>query len=198
MEQEARPMKVSEMVRTYYPAYYKWETYPADRCACIRKTTDEWGVLHNMAATPLSVEGVSFKCCETLFQLMKFKEEEVVTDVYRRNNKKWAQHWEKQGRRREDWGMMIVDALKFCLQTKYEQSEAFRQELARSKGLYIVEDETGRKSTSYGVRRNGNCYEGSNLLGRLLMELRDEGRLTYQLPADALHFAEILKANVTK
>ena len=39
----------------------------------------------------------------------------------------------------------------------------------------------------------GCKYVGPNLLGRLLMELRDNGKLEYNLPDDALDFIEILK-----
>ncbi len=96
--------------------------------------------------------------------------------------------------RREDWPQMIIDALKFCLQMKYEQCAEFRKEIERSKGLFIVEDETGRKSTSYGAKLNKDgLFEGSNLLGRLLMELRDIGKLEYQLPDDAFEFLQYLK-----
>ena len=192
--ENTRSVKVSEMIQTYYPQYYKWETYPAPQCAVIHKTTEEWGILHNMATSPITIDGITFKCSETLFQLMKFTDKAVAQDVFKRNNKKWAMHWEKT-HRREDWPMMIVDALKFCLQKKFEQCQQFRNELERSKGLFIVEDETGRKSTSYGARlnRESGRYEGSNLLGRLLMELRDNGKLEYHLPPDALHFLQFLK-----
>ena len=37
---------------------------------------------------------------------------------------------------------MVVDAIKMCIQLKYEQNEDFRNELERTKGMYIVE---GRK-----------------------------------------------------
>ena len=191
--ENVKTMKVSEMIKTYYPNYYKWETYPANKCAIIHKTTEEWGILHNMATSPITIDGVTFKCSETLFQLMKFTNKDVVQDVFRRNNKKWAMHWEKT-HRRDDWPEMIVDALKFCLQKKYEQCGEFRTELERSKGLFIVEDETGRKSTSYGVKLNkDNEFEGSNLLGRLLMELRDKGKLDYSLPEDTFTFIEHLR-----
>jgi len=186
-------VKVSDMIKTYYPEYYKWETYPSNMCAIIHKTTEEWGILHNMATSNIVIDGVTFKCSETLFQIMKFTDKEVVQDVYRRNNKKWAMHWEKEYRR-EDWPQMIIDALKFCLQMKYEQCAEFRKEIERSKGLFIVEDETGRKSTSYGAKLNKDgLFEGSNLLGRLLMELRDIGKLEYQLPDDAFEFLQYLK-----
>ena len=180
------------MIRTYYPNYYKWETYPANQCAIIHKTIGEWGILHNMATSPITIDGVTFKCSETLFQLMKFTDKEVVVDVYRHNNKKWAMHWEKT-HRRDNWPQMIIDALKFCLQKKYEQCEEFRMELERSKELFIVEDETGRKCTTYGAKLKDDVFEGSNILGRLLMELRDKGKLEYSLPLDALEYIKVLK-----
>ena len=78
------------------------------------------------------------------------------------------------------------------------QSEAFRVELERSKGLYIVEDETGRpgckkSADAYGTIRVGDEMVGPNILGQFLMELRDTGKLDYTLPDDALHFIEHLK-----
>ena len=100
---------------------------------------------------------------------------------------------------REDWPRIFLDVLKFVLVTKYEQSEAFRAELARSKGLYIVEDETSRKkgkdadADAYGTVLKGDEMVGPNLLGQFLMELRDTGKLDYSLPADALDFVEYLK-----
>ena len=105
-----------------------------------------------------------------------------------------TKHCEKT-HRREDWGKMIVDAMKFCLTQKYEQSEDFRQELERSKGKYIVEDQTSfpkKTPDTWGVKQQGNDFVGPNLLGRLLMELRDNGKLEYTLPDDALAFIKFL------
>ena len=48
-----------------------------------------------------------------------------------------------------------------------------------------------------GVKLVGDDFVGPNLLGRLLMELRDQGTLEYHLPADALDFITVLK-NETK
>lgn len=185
--------KVSEMVKEYYPEYYQWHSYPIEQCAAIRKTDEEWGILHNMANTTIVVDGIEFKCCETLFQIMKFKDASVIQDVYKKNNKKWARHWENLGYRREDWGRIFIDVLKFCLLQKYNQSVLFRQELERSRGLFIVEDETKRRGTTYGVKLQGDTYEGSNLLGRLLMELRDKAKLDYSLPDNALDYLKYLK-----
>jgi hypothetical protein len=59
-----------------------------------------------------------------------------------------------------------------------------------------VEDETGRRkeADAYGAVLVGDEMVGPSLLGQLLMELRDTGRLDYTLPTDALDFIEHLKS----
>ena len=187
---------IAPFIREFYPQYYSIETYLVSECVAVRKVKEPWGILGNFAPTPLTIHDVSFKTCELLFQLMKFKDEESVKAVYNANNPKMtAKHWEKT-HRREDWGQMLVDAMKFCLSKKYEQNEAFRQELERSKGKYIVEDQTSfpkKTPDTWGVKQQGDNFVGPNLLGRLLMELRDNGKLDYTLPADAMKFIEYLR-----
>jgi len=188
---------IAPFIQAHYPEYWGTQSYPAMQCVCIRKVKEEWGVLGNFAPVPIIIDGVTFDTCERLFQCMKFKDKEAVVAVFHANNPKMtAKHWEKDYRR-ADWGQMIVDAMKFCLGKKYEQSEAFRNELERSKGLIIVEDQTSftkKHPDAWGVKLYGDSYEGPNLLGRLLMELRDAGRLTYSIPDDWLGFIKSLKA----
>ena len=187
---------IAPFIKEYYPQYYSIVEYPADKCAQFCKVDGQWGILGNFGRTPLTVQGVLFKTSEQLFQLMKFKDTEAVKAVYAAGNPKMtAKKWEKVCRR-DDWGTMIVDAMKFCLVTKYAQCAEFREELGKSKGLFIVEDQTTfRKSNpdTWGTKLQGDKYIGPNLLGRLLMELRDNGSLQYSLPEDAFEFINILK-----
>ena len=187
---------IAPFIQQHYPEYYSIERYPAGRCVCIRKVADEWGILGNFARTPLVVGGMTFKNSEQLFQLMKFVDEEPVKAVYQAANPKYtAKHWEKT-HRRNDWGSIIVDAMKYCLTMKFQQSEEFRSSLLQTKGSYIVEDQTSfpkKTADTWGTKLVGNEYVGPNLLGRLLMELRDSGKLTYSLPEDALRFLDYLK-----
>ena len=187
---------IAPFIQQYYPEYWGIQSYPAEQCVIVHKIDEEWGVFSNFSHTTIVVDGVSFKCSETLFQLMKFKDEDAVKEVYRSNNKRMAKHWEKT-HRRDDWGMMVVDAMKYCLMRKFEQSEDFRNELERSRGKFIVEDQTSFKNKkepdAWGVKLKDDHYVGPNLLGRLLMELRDTGRLEYTLPSDAFMFLQYLK-----
>ena len=202
-------MSLHEQIKQYYPQYSDIQRYPADQCACIRKTKDEWGILGNFYQAPIVVEGVTIDCTERLFHLMKFRatadaKEGIKSEHTVKAGMNIKMHMKPIYRQhpewiRDDWGEMVVDAMKFCLQTKYEQCEAFRKELERSKGLFIVEDETARNARkhkdadSWGVNLVGNEYVGPSLLGRLLMELRDTGKLEYQLPDDAFEFLQYLK-----
>ena len=68
--------------------------------------------------------------------------------------------------------------------------------LKKSEGKYIVEDQTSfpkKEPDTWGTKLCEDHYTGPNLLGRLLMELRENKRLDYHLPADALDFIQILK-----
>ena len=185
---------IAPFIQQYYPEYYSIETYPADKCVCIRKVADEWGILGNFAHVRIIINKVVFKNSEQLFQLMKFTDDEPVKAVYHASNPKYtARHWEKT-HRRSDWGSIIVDAMKFCLSKKYEQSEDFRLSLSQTKGLFIVEDQSSfpkKTADTWGVKRIGDNYVGPNLLGRLLMELRD-GQMAYSLPDNVLKFTDFL------
>lgn len=175
---------VHEYIREFYPQYYSIEHYPAAQCARICHVADEWGIFSNFAQTPVIVDGITFDCTERLFQYRKFGKNaeegksELLAAKKGRALKMCAKHllnihpeW-----LREDWGAVIVDVMKECLLLKYRQSAAFREELERSKGLFIVEDQTSfpnKNADTWGTKLVGEEYVGPNLLGRLLMELRE-------------------------
>lgn len=195
---------VYPFIKKFYPEYDGIQRYPAAECAVFCSTHAEWGILSNMAASPIAIDKVTFKSAEHLFQMMKFNDPEYVMNVWNgitahnrksHNIKMTAKSYEPD-HRREDWGSMFVDALRFAMQKKYEQCEAFCQELERSKGKYIVEQQANpnKPADTWSAKLEGEEWVGSNLTGRLLMELRDEGHLEYTLPSDALAFIDIINA----
>lgn len=196
-------MHVRQFIEKYYPQYYGWFEYPADKAAPFCKIDREWGVFSNFAHTPVIVGGVTFDNTEKLFQVMKFADRESRKSLYeltpqmrKGTVKMQAKHFEKVGTVRPDWGEIIVDALKFCLMAKYEQSETFRSELARSGDRFIVEVQanSNKPADTYSAKLTPDrrTWSGPNLMGRLLMELRDNGKLDYSLPADATDFSDLL------
>lgn len=200
---------VSHLIKEFYPEYYRWDSYPAEECVVFCKTDEEWGVLSNMATTPITIDGVVFRSAEHIYQMMKFNSPEYVGKVWKgitangkrcSNIKMTAKSYEPDYRRRE-WGCMIVDALKFAMQLKYEQCADFRHELERSKGKYIVEQQPNpnKKADTWSAKLEDGKWVGSNLTGRLLMELRDNGgKLEYHLPEDALEFVRTIGEGVVE
>ena len=191
-------MKLEGFIREYYPEWYGIHEYPADKTAAFCKVKDEWGIFGNFAPTPVVVDGITFNCTEKLFQVMKFSDSESRKVIFAQKGqpiKMMARHQEKVGKVREDWGRIFIDAMKFCLLLKYKQCEAFRKELERSKGLFIVEQNPNpiRPAGAYSAKlsEDGKVWRGPNIMGRLLMELRDNGSLTYNLPDDAIDFSDL-------
>ena len=195
-------MHIREFIEKNYPEYYSIERYPKDRTAAFCSIDQSWGILSNFGRTPLVVDGVKFDCAEKLYQVMKFTDpvsRKTIFSVKGQTIKMKAKKLEKVGTVRPDWGKILVDAMKFCLLEKYRQSEAFREELGRTRGLYIVEDQTTfpkKSPDTWGVKpsEDGKEFVGPNLMGRLLMELRDNGRLDYALPEDVLSFQDLARA----
>lgn len=195
-------MHVSNLIKENYPQYYSIERYPAEKVAPFCKVDGPWGILGNFGRTPLVIGGVPFDCTEKVFQVMKFTDaatRQAIYSVKGQTIKMKAKHGHKAGCVRSDWGRIIVDAMKFCLVQKYAQSAAFRAELERSRGLYIVEDQTtfqNRAANTWGAKltHDGKEYVGPNLMGRLLMELRDaDGKIPYTLPDSATSFQDLAR-----
>ena len=194
---------VAPFIYENYREYWGISEYPADECAVFCSSDEEWGIFGNMTSCEINVNGVKFKSSEHLFQMMKFIDHDIVSRVWagrtahdkKCNSIKMTAKSYEPGHRREDWGSMIVDAMKFCLMQKYEQCESFRNELERSKGKFIVEKQSNPKkdADTWSAKFQGDKWIGPNLTGRLLMELRDNGKLDYILPDDALQFIEYLK-----
>lgn len=192
-------MKLEGFIKEYYPEWYGIQKYPADKTVSFLKVDGEWGLLSNFARTPIVIDGVTFDCTEKLFQVIKFTDEESRKVIYSKKGqpiKMMARHQEKVGSVREDWGRIFIDVMKFCLMQKYAQSEVFRKELERSKGKFIVEQQPNSKrpagAYSAKLSEDGSTWVGPNIMGRLLMELRDKGALEYNLPEDVMFFSDLV------
>ena len=171
----------------HYPQYDIIERYPAEHTISFTSTAAEWGLLSNFAKIPMVENGVEFACVEQMFHYIRLNNEmeraEYLKLTPNMGLKMKAKAFKKRGVERSDWREIAVDVMRFCLNHKYANSEVFRKELERSKGKYIVEDESNRKKRpdSWGAVLDTatNEFYGKNIMGRLLMELREKGQLDY-------------------
>ena len=201
-------MHIRQFIEEFYPEYYSWNEYPASRTVSFCKVKDAHGILSNFAKTPIIVQlgsdpncTILFSSAESMFQIMKFTDAGARREIYSKSGqglKMCAKHYEKTVGVRPDWGMFIVDALKYVLMLKFEQNKQFRDELMATGDKFIVEDQTSfrKPADTYGAKlsADGSTWSGPNLMGRLLMELRNNGQLElkHQLPADILNFQDLL------
>ena len=172
----------------YYPEYDIIERYPSEQTVGFTSTAAEWGVFSNFARTPMVVNGVEFVSVEQMFHYIRLNSEDERAEYLKvppgMALKMKAKAFAKRGVERSDWRKIAVDVMRFCLNCKYQASETFRNELERSKGKYIIENESNRrkKPDSWGAVYAAETHEyyGKNIMGRLLMELRETGKLKYE------------------
>lgn len=179
-----------------YPEYDEEQYYPRERTIGFTSTKAEWGILCNFSTeAPVTWNGIIFDCVERMYHWLRLSSpedrEEYLKERGGMNLKMKAKGFKKRRMERNDWTENAVDALRFCLQLKYEQNENFRKALAVTGNRFIVEDQTSRlrkTPDSWGAKYDAvtDFYYGKNIMGRLLMELRNKGSIFNCLPESYL------------
>lgn len=180
-------------------------TYSRSECAIFRKTAETFGGLSNMApGYPVRVNGVRILTVEALYQACRFPHlPEVQKKILDQTSPMTAKMVGKPYRddSRPDWDRVRVKIMRWVLRLKLAMHWSKFSELLLSTGNRpIVED--SRKDAFWGaMQTDPQTLVGMNVLGRLLMELREEikrgGELRrVDVPAipDFLLFGEPLEA----
>lgn len=152
--------------------------YTPRECAVFAKTKEQFGGLSNMAAGyPLWVNSVSIRTSEALYQACRYPhlpdiQRAIVEEVSPMTAKMVAKRYIHQSR--SDWDDVRVPIMRWCLRLKLVQHfEKFSELLLSTSGRSIVE--FSRKDAYWAAKPTPDGYlQGENVLGRLLMELRDK------------------------
>jgi hypothetical protein len=127
----------------------------------------EWGFLSNFSLSPIVVEGISIDTVEHAYQCKKTTNKEVRVAIYLASSPGQAK---KMGNRidlRHDWDEIKVDVMRDLLFKKFEHPQ-LRMKLLATGDAYLEE------GNYWGDRIWGVVNgRGKNLLGKLLMEVRD-------------------------
>jgi type I restriction enzyme S subunit len=151
--------------------------YARSDCAVFHKTKEALGGLSNMAAGfPLEVEGVPIRTSEALYQACRFPHKPELQYLIIGERSPIAAKMRGKPFRHEtraDWNEVRVAVMRWCLRVKLLQNwPKFSQLLAETGDRPIVEQ--SRKDRFWGaVPIDSDVLEGQNVLGRLLMELRE-------------------------
>ncbi len=142
------------------------------------KTKEQFGGLSNMAGGyPLKVNGVRIPTSEALYQACRFPHRpDIQREIIAQQSPMAAKMKSKRYRHdsRSDWEKVRVDIMRWCLRVKLVQNwEKFSALLLETRNLPIVE--LSRKDDFWGAKLvDDQTLVGRNVLGRLLMELREE------------------------
>ena len=155
-------------------------TYQAADIVPFRKTAEEFGGLSNMApGFPIRLLGLKIRTAEALYQACRFPHmPEVQQMILSEGSPMTAKMRSKPYRKdsREDWDDVRVSVMRWCLRVKLICNWGTFSNLLLSTGnAPIVED--SRKDSYWGaVPQDKYILAGENVLGRLLMELREKRR----------------------
>ena len=119
-----------------------------------------------------------------MFQALRYDDRIIREQIRREKSPMGAKMISKKTENRE---LMVVkpmserdlENMRICLRLKFTQHPALREKLLKTGDHVIFEDVARRNGTRHrfwGAVRVGDRLEGENMLGKLLMELREEIR----------------------
>ena len=152
-------------------------TYGRASSVVFLKTDEPFGGLSNMASGyPLHLEEVRILTTEALYQACRFPHLPAVQRlIIEQKSPMTAKMKSKPHRKdsRSDWDQVRIKIMRWCLRVKLAQNWAtFSELLLRTGDRPIVEE--SRKDDFWGAKPvDEHTLVGMNVLGRLLMELRE-------------------------
>jgi ribA/ribD-fused uncharacterized protein len=139
-----------------------------------------YGWLGNMAAFPIDYQSEHWNTSEALFQAMRFENQEIKQIIRAQASPMTAKMKAKKSKEQmaiEPCSPQDVENMRVCLELKFSQHPAIRQQLIRTGDHDLVEDigkRRGARHLFWGAHRLNNQWIGTNTMGKLLMELREK------------------------
>ena len=154
-------------------------TYSRKDCVVFCKTDEPFGGLSNMAGGyPIRVNGVRILTSEALYQACRFPhlpdvQKLIIGQISPMTAKRRSKPYRNDSR--PDWDQVRVRIMRWSLRMKLANNwNAFSALLLKTGERPIVEE--SRKDDFWGAKvvDDGDTLVGMNVLGRLLMELREQ------------------------
>ncbi len=126
----------------------------------------------NFYAAPITIDGVTYPTNEHYFQSQKFSDKNIINEILSNNSPRNALDTARKysSQVRKDWHTGVKDAvMKKALVAKFTQYPNLRKKLMDTGNKNLVEHTTN--DNYWGDNGDGT---GTNRLGKLLMEVRNE------------------------
>jgi len=159
---------------------YDKKLYARETSIVFKKTKESFGTLSNMApGFPIFIGSTKIRTSEALYQACRFPHlPDVQRAIIRETSPMTAKMKSKPHRKqsRADWDDVRIKIMRWCLRIKlYQNWATFAVELEKTENFPIVEE--SHKDSFWGaIPDEEDHLFGTNALGRLLMELREEAR----------------------
>ena len=140
----------------------------------INRFAGKHSFLSNFYSCKICIDGITYPSAEHAFQAMKCLDREERVRISFLNT---PQEAKKAGRRvdlRSDWEDVKVDIMKSIVQSKFSDPELLNKLL--DTGIEEIVEGNTWGDTFWGVYKG----QGENMLGKILMEVRDEARESYE------------------
>jgi ribA/ribD-fused uncharacterized protein len=151
--------------------------YDPKHCIVFSQTKAPFGELSNMCAGfVVKVNGELIRTIEALYQACRYPhlprvQEDILAERSPMTAKMVSRHYVKETR--EDWDKIRIEVMRWCLKVKTLQHwDVLREIFTKTDGKPIVEK--SRKDDFWGAKETEKkTLKGANVLGQLLMEVRD-------------------------
>jgi ribA/ribD-fused uncharacterized protein len=153
--------------------HYELKELDMDKVINFYIPKDEFGCFSNFAAYPIKLKGKVWPTSEHYFQAQKFSGTEHEEAVRQAKSPRIAAQMGRDRSRPlpKDWESRKDDIMREAVRAKFEQHDDLREILLATENASIVEH---TENDSYWG--DGGDGSGKNMLGRILMEVREELR----------------------
>ena len=137
------------------------------------RTNDKYGCFSNFSRHAVEIDGVSWPTSEHYFQAQKYLDDKNRNDVRVASTPAEAAKIGRDRNRplRSDWESIKDEVMLTVLRAKFTQNASCRDCLLSSGDAYLIEDTSTSGDEYWGSGRSG---KGQNMLGKLLMKVREE------------------------
>ena len=134
---------------------------------------DDYGWLSNSAPYPISLESKMWYTAEHYFQTQKFYNESVQKEILRTRSAAEVIRISSNPklRVRKDWNVVRLDVMRTAVRAKFTQITELRKLLLNTGDAELIDH-----SDEDSYWSDGGDGGGRNMLGVVLMEVRDELR----------------------
>ena len=146
-----------------------------------KKVAEEYGWMGNMAPYPIKFNGEVWLTSEALFQGMRYDDGDIQEIIRLEKSPMGAKMKAKKYKDKMvvvPMSLQDVENMKKCVRMKFDQNPQIKSKLMNTKDAFIFEDignRNGERHKFWGAKKiNESEGDGHNMMGRILMELRDD------------------------